>query len=97
MAHRATLLEWAIKGLKAQAREIENEIDLLEKELAETGRQAGRGIVRFAKAAAKEYGEAVAPAAAPKRKKRRISAAQRKAHSEAMKLYWQNRKAKQKR
>lgn len=95
MPEKVRLLELAIKGLKAQAREIENEIDLLERELAETARQIGRGVVGLAKGAATAYGRAVVPAA-PRRKRRRLSAAQRKAHSERMKKIWAARKKAQK-
>lgn len=95
MPDKVRLLELAINGLKAQAREIESEIDLLERELAETARQLGRGVAGFARGAATAYGRAVVPDA-PRRRRRRLSAAQRKAHSERMKKIWAERKKAQK-
>ena len=95
MADTRRLLELAINGLKAQAAEIANEIDLLEKELALAARQGGQKVARLAKATGKKYNPVVTPVLKKKWRKRRLTPAQRQAHSQAMKAYWAKRRAKE--
>src|SRR3989442_9540993 len=96
MADTRRLLELAINGLKAQAADIANEIDLLEKELALAARQGGQGVARLAKTVGQKYNPVVTPVLNKKQRKRRLTAAQRQVHSQAMRAYWARRRAKEK-
>lgn len=80
---RKRLLELALQGLRASAKSIQNEIVQIEHELRAISKGVAAGAATLA--------------GRPARKRRRLSAAVRKAASLRMKAYWAKRRAARRR
>ena len=74
------LLELALLGLQAEKEKIDGEIARIHAQLGSRGK--GRGVAKVA-------------AGGRRRKRRKFSAADRKAQSLRMKAYWRDRKAQE--
>jgi len=89
--HSTDILTWARRGAEARWNELQSEAASLLKafpDLDSMSRTARRTVAKSARG--------VAAAVEPKRKRSKMSAAQRKAVSARMKKYWASRRAAKK-